>query len=295
MVGVAGEVDDGTAELFVDCPAEGDDFDVAGLFGRGCGAGQTDQRFGGGEPASGVTDLGQQPGRAHGPGLAERGEDRGVGMVGELVGDLVFEGFDLRAQAGHRGDQGHSDLGSGGGFGSGGAARGLVQVVPQPVEVGQVVVAHRPQPVPQSGAGEPVGLVLAGEPGQEPQRDRGVDVAEQPDHAGQRGLQVGAELVGHRHPGMDEVLACPHRHPQGHGGLAVASQQLQPSTVGAQHIGQHVAVERVVLVAGRPVPAAEVLQLVRSDHDHPKTRLEQGIDDRAVGPFDRYLADSRPM
>ena len=106
VVGVAGEVDDGSAELFVDCPAEGDDFDVAGLFGRGCGAGQADQCFGGGEPAAGVTDLGQEPGGADGAGLGQRGEDRGVGMVGELVGDLVFEGFDLGAQAGQRGDQG---------------------------------------------------------------------------------------------------------------------------------------------------------------------------------------------
>jgi hypothetical protein len=70
---------------------------------------------------------------------------------------------------------------------------------------------------------------------------------------------------------------------------------LEPPAVGAQHVGQHVSVERVVLVAGRPVPAAEVLQLVRSDHHHPQTRLEQGIDDRAVGPFDRHLQDSRPM
>ena len=33
VVGVAGEVDDRSAELFVDGPAEGDDFDFAGLAG----------------------------------------------------------------------------------------------------------------------------------------------------------------------------------------------------------------------------------------------------------------------
>ena len=33
VVGVAGEVDDGVAELFVDGPAERDDFDFAGLAG----------------------------------------------------------------------------------------------------------------------------------------------------------------------------------------------------------------------------------------------------------------------
>ena len=68
VVGVAGEVDDGAAELFVDGPAEGDDFDLAGLAGRGCGAGQAGQRFGGGEPAAGVADLGQEPGGADGAG-----------------------------------------------------------------------------------------------------------------------------------------------------------------------------------------------------------------------------------
>ena len=93
MVGVAGEVDDGAAELFVDGPAEGDDFDLAGLSGRGCGAGQADQCLGGGKPAAGVADLGQQPGRADGAGLGERGEDRGVGMGGELVGDLLLRGL----------------------------------------------------------------------------------------------------------------------------------------------------------------------------------------------------------
>jgi hypothetical protein len=33
VVGVAGEVDGGAAELFVDRPPEGDDFDLAGLSG----------------------------------------------------------------------------------------------------------------------------------------------------------------------------------------------------------------------------------------------------------------------
>ena len=95
VVGVAGEVDDGAAELFVDGPAEGDDLDLAGLSGRGCGAGQAGECFGGGEAAAGVADLGEQPGSADGARPGQRGEDRGVGMGGELVGDLVLEGLDL--------------------------------------------------------------------------------------------------------------------------------------------------------------------------------------------------------
>src|SRR5829696_2151912 len=77
VVGVAGEVDDRAAELFVDGPAEGDDFHLAGLPGRGGGTGQADERFRGGIAAAGVADLGEQPGGADGAGAGQRGEDRG--------------------------------------------------------------------------------------------------------------------------------------------------------------------------------------------------------------------------
>src|SRR5271168_1242084 len=56
--GVGGEVGDGVAELFVAGPAESDDAGFAGLAGRGCGAGQAGQRFGGGESCTAVADLG---------------------------------------------------------------------------------------------------------------------------------------------------------------------------------------------------------------------------------------------
>ena len=71
VVGVAGEVAEGVAELFVGCPAEGDGFDLAGLAGRGRDAGQADQGLGGGEPPAGVADLGQQPGGADGAGAGQ--------------------------------------------------------------------------------------------------------------------------------------------------------------------------------------------------------------------------------
>src|SRR5215211_7570743 len=66
LAAVGGEVADGVAQLAVDRPAEGDDFVLAGLAGRGGGAGQADQRLGVGEAGAAVTDLGQQPGGAHG-------------------------------------------------------------------------------------------------------------------------------------------------------------------------------------------------------------------------------------
>jgi hypothetical protein len=90
-VGVAGEVGDGAAQLLVDGPAERDDFDLAGLARGWGGAGEADQGFGGGVAASGVADLGEQPGGAHGAGAGQRGEDVAVGVGGELGGDLVLE------------------------------------------------------------------------------------------------------------------------------------------------------------------------------------------------------------
>ena len=92
-----------------------------------------------------------------------------------------------------------------------------------------MVVAHRRAASSRRRVrDEPVGLVLAGEPGQERQGDRASRCRGTARPPGQGGLQVGAELVGHRHPGMDEVLAGSHRHPQRDGrprcrGSAVAA------------------------------------------------------------------------
>ena len=60
------------------------------------------------------------------------------------------------------GHQGQGDRRPGCGLGAGGAARCVAQVAPQVLEVGQVVVPDRAQPVAQPGLGEPVGLVLGG-------------------------------------------------------------------------------------------------------------------------------------
>ena len=65
---VSGEVAQCVAEFFVGGPAEGDGFCFAGLAGRGGDSGQAGQRVGGGEPAAGVADLGEQPGGAQGAG-----------------------------------------------------------------------------------------------------------------------------------------------------------------------------------------------------------------------------------
>src|ERR1700759_3352700 len=58
--GVAGEVGEGVAQVFVAGPSESDGADLAGLSGRGGDAGQAGQRFWCGEAGLAVADFGEQ-------------------------------------------------------------------------------------------------------------------------------------------------------------------------------------------------------------------------------------------
>jgi hypothetical protein len=104
---------------------------------------------------------------------------------------------------------------------------------------------------------------------------------------------VGAQLVGEGHAVGDEVFAGSAGAAQRDGGLAIGGERTQPSPVGAQGVGEYERVESVVLVAGRAVAPAQVLDLVRADHDDRQTGLEQRVDDRPVGTFDGDLAHLR--
>ena len=146
------------------------------------------------------------------------------------------------------------------------------------------------QPRGQAGDREPVGAVLAVEAGQERQADRAVDRGEQADGAGEHDLQVRAQLIGYRDAVGDEVLAGAAGLAQRDGGRGVGQQRVQPGAVGAQGVGQHEGIEAVVLVAGRAVAAAQVLDLVGVDHDHGDSGVEQGVHHGAVGAFDGDLA-----
>jgi hypothetical protein len=90
----------------------------------------------------------------------------------------------------------------------------------------------------------------------------------------------------------DEVLAGAAGAAQADCGRAIRGQGCQPGAVGAQGVGQDERVEAVVFVTGRPVAAAQVLDLVRADHRHGDPRIEQDVDDRAVGALDRGLASA---
>ena len=176
---------------------------------------------------------------------------------------LGGEGLDLGGEGAQHGDERGGDGGGGVPGRAGRAGGGVAQPGVQGLGWGAAAVAHRGQPGRQALRGEPVGTILGGEALQEAQADVGVDVGEQPDRAGEHDLQVGAQLVGHRDPVGDQVAAGPHALAQRGGGRGVDQQRAQPAPVGAHDIGQHVGVEAVVLVPGRAVAAAQVLELAR--------------------------------
>ena len=92
----------------------------------------------------------------------------------------------------------------------------------------------------------------------------------------------------------DEILAGAAGAAQRDAVGFVGDQGAQAGPVGAQGVGEHERVEAVVLVARRAVPAAQVLDPVRADHDDRDLGVEQGLDDRAVGSFDRDLTGAVP-
>jgi hypothetical protein len=96
-----------------------------------------------------------------------------------------------------------------------------------------------------------------------------------------------AQLVGQANSVVDEVFAGPARASQRQRGVAVRDQRAQPGPVGAQCVGENEGVESVVFVAGRAVASAQVLDLVRADDHHCDAGLEQRLDDRSIGAFDR--------
>uniref|UniRef100_A0AC61U3E6 Uncharacterized protein n=1 Tax=Janibacter limosus TaxID=53458 RepID=A0AC61U3E6_9MICO len=158
--------------------------------------------------------------------------------------------------------------------------------------VGAAAVADRGQPLAQPGGREPVGALLGIEAGDEGRADLGVEVGEQAHRAGEDDAQVGAQLVGGGDPVGHEVLAGAAGAAQRRRGPGVRLQSAQPGPVGAQGVGEHERVEAVVLVAGRAVPAAQVLDSVGADHHHRQFGLEEDVDDRPVGSFDGDLIDA---
>ncbi len=111
LAGVAGEVGDGVAELFVAGPAEGDGSHFAGLAGGGRCASQACEGLGAGEAGAAVADLGEQACGPDSSGAGQRGEDVRVGVQGKLLADLLGQCPDLLGQGGQDCVQGAGDVG----------------------------------------------------------------------------------------------------------------------------------------------------------------------------------------
>ncbi len=127
---------------------------------------------------------------------------------------------------------------------------------------------------------------------EEPQRGWAVDVSEQADGAGEHDPEVGAELVGDRNAGLDEVLAGPHVRAQCDRGGAIGLQGPPAVAVGAQAIRQHVGVGAVRLVARGAVALPQCLHRPARHDDDLQAGLEQRVDHGPVGPFDRHPASA---
>jgi hypothetical protein len=285
---VPGEVAERVAELLVAAEAEGDGSVPAAGAGGGCDAGEAAERFGVGESGAAVTDLGEEGGGADGGAAGQGAEDDGVGVgVEELVeagGELV----DLGAEALEDGDVGEGDGTAGVAFVAGGAVGGSGEPAVELVCGLAAAVAVGSQPSAEALLGQPLGSAGGGEPLEEPQRDRAVDVAEQADSAGEHVAQVDAELVGDRDACLDEVLAGSHVGSQRDRGWTVGFEGSPTVSVGAQGVGQHVSVGTVGLVARGAVALSQRLDRPGRDHDHFQAGLDKRIDDGTIGPFDGH-------
>ena len=104
---------------------------------------------------------------------------------------------------------------------------------------------------------------------------------------------MGPQLLGQPGPRLDQVLARPDGRPQGDGLGTVRPERPEPRPVGPQDVSEQVGVSPVILVAGGAVPGAERLHVSARDHEHGEPGAEQGVDDRAVGTFDRHPDDPR--
>ena len=88
--------------------------------------------------------------------------------------------------------------------------------------------------------------------GEEGQGDGGIDVGEDHGGAGPEALEQGAQLIGERHALGDEVIAAPDEGPQGAGLVGERLQRAEAMAIGAEQVGEEIAVAVIALGRGRP-------------------------------------------
>ena len=102
------------------------------------------------------------------------------------------------------------------------------------------------------------------------------------------GIKQRAELVAGRGPGRDVVVAQPYQRLQLTGGRVHRLEPAQPVAVGAQVVGQLVAVAGVGLGAGSAPAGPGGMERARVDRDDRVSGGDEPVNDQALSAFDRY-------
>jgi hypothetical protein len=123
---------------------------------------------------------------------------------------------------------------------------------------------------------------------QQDQRDRAVEVGEQQRRAGPEALQLGAQRVGQRHPGADEILARTRQRAQRLGLVAIGLEHPEAVMIGARERAQHERVEAVGLAARGPEPWPRRSDLVGMQREHAQPRIQQALDQQPIRALDRH-------
>jgi hypothetical protein len=294
VAAAVGERADGVAQAVVAGPAEAGALALARLDGDRGLPGVGGERAVGRVAVAAVADLAEHGGGADRPlGVSEqRAERRPVDVVGQRGADLGGQLGDPGHQRFQRGDDGEHDLAARLGLELPGAAFGAGA---QPCE--QLAGAAAPAVVV---AGEEALKALLAEPArvdrrrvalEEHERDRAVDLGEDPRRAGPELLELGAQLVGQRHARVNEVLTRARERAQRLGRVRVRHQHTEAVAVGAGQLGQHKRVKAVALAARRAKPRAHRGDLIGMDRDHPQTRVQQPLDQQPIRPLDRHQRD----
>jgi hypothetical protein len=139
-----------------------------------------------------------------------------------------------------------------------------------------------------AGLAEAGGCLRGGVGLQEGQGDLGAEPREDLLGTGPMSVQQGAELVAGGGLGLDVVLAQPHQGLELAGGGVQGIQSAQPVAVGAQVVGQLVAVTGVGLGTGRAPAGPGSVERGGVDRHHGVAGGQQPVNDQPTGLLDRY-------
>ncbi len=249
MPRVVGERRDGLAEALVARPAKDHGPVLPGRAGDGGGPGLSGQLFGGGEAGAVIAEFGEELGRIDLPTARQALEERAVGMVGQGGGDARPR----VAGSGRRGGRGPRPAADE--FATGVALRlaraadgGAAQAGPSSSAAGAApAVGVAAEELGQAALAHALGALGRGVAGQEGQGDRGIDVGKDHGGAGPEALEQGAELIGEGHPLADEVIAAADQGAQGPGLVGERAQGPEAMAIGAEQVGQEIAVAVIAL------------------------------------------------